>query len=76
MFANTYRFASEPLPFSWNETPYSSIADWHTATGLDLDSQIVIGPFDLPSELELLKTQPLTRELFERLIPGCEASLD
>jgi hypothetical protein len=75
MFANTYRFASEPLPFSWNETQYNSIADWQTATGLDLDARIVIEPFEVPSELELLKTQPLTRDIFDRLIPGCEDSL-
>jgi hypothetical protein len=75
MFGNIYRFANDPLPFWWDETQYNSIADWQTATGLDLDSQFIIGPFELPPELEQLETQPLTREMFEQLIPGCEDSL-
>lgn len=74
MFGNTYLFANDPLPFWWDATQYQSIADWQAATGLDLDSQVIIGPFELPAELEQLKTQPLTREMFEQLIPGCNES--
>lgn len=75
MFGNIYRFANTPLPFWWDETQYVSIADWQAATGLDLDSQFIIGPFELPTGLEQLKTQPLTREMFEQIIPGCGDSL-
>ena len=75
MFGNTYRFANDPLPFWWDETQYNSIPDWQAATGLDLDSQFIIGPFVLSPGLEQFKTQPLTREMFEQLIPGCEDSL-
>ena len=71
MSGNTYRFANDPLPFSWDETQYNSIAAWRAATGLDLDSQFIIGPFALPTKLEKLKSQPLTREKFGQLIPGC-----
>jgi hypothetical protein len=71
MFGNTYRFANDPLPFWWDETQYNSIPDWQAATGLDLDSQFIIGPFGLPTELEQFKTQPLTPEMFAQLIPGC-----
>jgi hypothetical protein len=72
MFGNTYRFANDPLPFWWDETQYSSIAAWQAATGLDLDSQFLIGPVELPTGLEQLKTQALTREMFEQLIPACK----
>jgi hypothetical protein len=75
MFGNTYRFTNDPLPFLWDETQYQTIADWQAATGLDLDSQFIIEPFELPAELEQFKTQPLTREMFEQLIPGCEEDL-
>ena len=71
MSGNTYRFANDPLPFWWDEIRYDSIADWQAATGLDLDSQFIIGPFELPTGLEQLKTQPLTPEMFGQLIPGC-----
>jgi hypothetical protein len=71
MFGNTYRFVDEPLPFWWDETQYACIADWRTATGLDLDSQVIVSPFELPANLEQLKTQPLTKDMFEQLIPGC-----
>ena len=71
MFGNIYRFTDDPLPFRWDQTLYKSIADWQVATGLDLDSQFIVGPFVLPPQLEQLKTQPLTREMFEQLIPGC-----
>jgi hypothetical protein len=74
MFGNTYRFANDPLPFWWDETQYTSIEDWRTATGLDLDSHFAIEPYELPAQLEQLKTEPLTREMFEQLIPGCEES--
>ena len=32
---------------------------------------VIIGPFALPTKLEKLKSQPLTREKFGQLIPGC-----
>jgi hypothetical protein len=75
MFGNTYRFANDPLPFWWDETQYNSIPDWQAATGLDLDSQFIVGPFGLPTELEQFKTQPLTPEMFGQLIPDCANSL-
>jgi hypothetical protein len=71
MSGNTYRFANDPLPFSWDEIRYGSIADWQAATGLDLDSKFIIGPFELPTKLEQLKTKPLKSEMFGQLIPGC-----
>jgi hypothetical protein len=72
MFNNTYLFANDPQPFWWDQTQYHSIADWQAATGLDLNSQYIVGPVELPTQLEQLKTQPLTREMFEQLIPGCD----
>jgi hypothetical protein len=73
MSSNVYRFANDPQPFSWNQTVYNSIAEWQAATGLDLDSQFIVGPFQLPPPLEQFKTQPLTPDMFGQLIPGCEA---
>ena len=71
MFGNTYWFANNPQPFWWDETQYTSIANWQAATGLDLDSQFVVGPYKLPPELEQFKTEPLTAKIFQQLFPGC-----
>ena len=41
---NLYFLAEEPLPFPWNDQVYASIPEWQADTGLDADSQFVIGP--------------------------------
>ena len=74
MSNNTYLFANAPLPFWWDLTEYQAVPDWQAATGLDLDSRYFIGSFGRPPQLDLLETQPLTREMFGQLIPGCADS--
>jgi len=74
MSNNTYLFANALLPFWWDLTEYQAVPDWQAATGLDLDSRYFIGSFGRPPQLDLLETQPLTREMFGQLIPGCADS--
>ena len=45
MFNNVYFFANEPREFFWNDLVYTSIDEWRADTGLDVNSQFFIGPF-------------------------------
>jgi hypothetical protein len=66
MFDNLYFFAEEPLPFRWNDEVYSSIEEWQADTGLDANSQFVIGPLgsraqNIIAALEALMLEPTLR---------------
>ena len=73
MFDNLYFFAEEPLPFMWNDEVYSSIEEWQADTGLDANSQFVIGPLgsraqNIKAALEALKLEPTLRpDMFHAL---------
>ncbi len=74
MFDNLYFFAEEPLPFMWDdEVVYSSIEEWQADTGLDANSQFVIGPLgsraqNIKAALEALMLEPtLRRDMFYAL---------
>jgi hypothetical protein len=71
MFDNLYFFAEEPLPFMWADEhyesiEYKSIEEWQADTGLDANSQFVIGPLgsraqNLIAALEALMLEPTLR---------------
>ena len=63
MFNNTYYLTAEPSPFHWNEQVYTSIDQWRTDTGLDGNSQFLIGQPPsraqrIRSELDALMREP------------------
>jgi hypothetical protein len=53
MFNNIYFLAEEPLRFHWNERVYKTIDEWRADTGLDGNSQFLIGP--LPSRAQRIR---------------------
>jgi hypothetical protein len=73
MFNNVYFLAEEPLQFYWNERVYATIDEWRAETGLDGNSQFVIGPLpsqaqSIRSALDALMREPTLRpELFHKL---------
>jgi hypothetical protein len=78
MFDNRYFFAEEPLPFMWADEhyesiEYNSIEEWQADTGLDANSQFVIGPLgsraqDIKAALEVLMLEPTLRpDMFHAL---------
>jgi hypothetical protein len=73
MLNNIYLFAEEPLPLHWNERIYKAIDAWRAETGLDANSQFLIGPLPprarrIRAVLDALMRQPTLRpEMFHTL---------
>jgi hypothetical protein len=73
MFDNIYFLAEEPIRFNWNERVYKTIEEWQAETGLDGNSQFLIGPFPSPAQgirsalEELMREPALNPPMFPRL---------